>query len=267
MGAKPIWKTWSVIVQLTILLVGLSIISTHLSAAEPASEAPYTGTYYCYTTALESDRYANNPIAVRPAPFGKLILDGKGGYTLTAKAQKGSYVFEPRQGKLSFTGTLSTMQVSGYAPDSFKLNYRGAGGTYAFNCTTDGAGDGRSLKKAKPENVQRLVAGRFSGEYLCPASEKVAVDIQLSSDDDNNLKGTVVLRFGGKSSTRPPAKYAVMGRWFKEADFTIKPDYWLENPEKLTLPGNWMTGQVEEGGLTHIKTSDSCPNFSLIRAG
>jgi hypothetical protein len=257
-------KNWPLVSQFVCALISSHPV-TPASAAETESEAPYTGTYYCYTTALVSDPHANNVIGVRPAFFGKLVLDGRGGYTLTAKGQQGRYVYEPRQGKLSFSGTLSAAQVSGYSADSFKLNYRGPNGTFAFNCTTDGVGDARSSQKASPENVQRLVAGQFVGEYACTPGGRVAITIQLSSDDDNNLQGVVLLKMGGPSSWQPVAKYSVAGRWFKEAVFSIRPDTWLENPSNLPLPTDWMTGQVEESGLSHIKKSDTCPNFSLKR--
>jgi hypothetical protein len=254
-----------VILSLVFMVIEVQWSLIVPAVAQTSSEAPYAGTYYCYTTGLATDPYANNRIAPRPAPFGKLILDGKGGYTLSAKGQKGRYVYEPRAGKLSFTGFLAATQVSDYAAGSFKLNYHSANGTYAFNCTTDGANDARAQKKAKPETVQRLVAGRFAGDRACASTATTAIEIQLTPDSDNNLDGVVVLHFAGAASRRPTAKYAVKGRWFKEAYISLRPDHWLENPENLPLPDGWINAEVYEDGLSHVKMSDSCPNFSLKR--
>ncbi len=255
-----------IVMRMVFVAFGVLWALTTAAVAQTSSEAPYADTYYCYTTLLERDPYANNPIAPRPAPFGKLVLDSKGGYTLTAKGQKGRYVYEPRLGKLSFTGLLATMQVSDYSATAFKLNYRSANGTYAFNCTTDGASDPRAKKKATAQSVQQLIAGRFSAENACLAGEKVVMDLQLSADGDNNVEGVVVLRFSG-ASRRPPARYAVKGRWFNSAYFTLRPQNWIENRENLSLPDGWMSGEVYEDGLQHVKTSESCVNFALRRVG
>jgi hypothetical protein len=257
-------RSWY-LVAIALIFAALGLQWAAAAAAPQLdSDAPYADTYYCYTTALATDPYANNRIAPRPAPFGKLILDGKGGYTLTAKGQKGRYTYEPRTGRLSFTGMLAAMQVSDYSAGSFKLNYRSATGTYAFNCTTDGSNDPRAQKKARPEAVQRLVAGRFAGDHVCTSTGTTAVEIQLTPDADNNLQGVVSLYYGGAASGKP-AKFAVTGRWFKEAYISLRPDRWLDNPRHMPLQDGWINAEVYEDGLSHVKMEDSCPNFSLKR--
>ena len=102
-------------VNLVFLFTMLSALCSITISAQ--SLPPEVGSYYCYTTGLANDIYANNPIAVQPAFFGDIVMDGKGNYKLTQRNQIGSYIFNKTSSKLTFTGDLSVMTVSEYSRD------------------------------------------------------------------------------------------------------------------------------------------------------
>jgi WD40-like Beta Propeller Repeat len=94
---------------------------------------PKAGSYYCYTTAIETSISQINRIQVVPAFFGNISLDGQGNYKFTKRSGSGKYVFDKEFSQLVFTtGDLKIMRVSSYKSDNFFLNYNGL----SFHCTT-----------------------------------------------------------------------------------------------------------------------------------
>jgi hypothetical protein len=93
--------------------------------------SPKIGEYYCYTTTLETSPFGINPIAVQPAFFGNIILDGKGNYKMTRRPTGGNYSFNKATATLTFTtGDLKIMKVKGYKSNEFFIQWE----TNAFHC-------------------------------------------------------------------------------------------------------------------------------------
>ncbi len=147
-----------------ILLLFFTTISTVGIIAQQSP--PEAGSYYCYTTGLSNDPYANNSIQVTPAFFGDIVMDGKGNYSLTRKNTKGRYTFTKSASKLTFTGDLSIMTVSDYTSNGFSLSYK----TFGFNCNLRGSTTKPTANPSGKNKPNTILNEGLTGKILTTAS-------------------------------------------------------------------------------------------------
>ncbi len=247
------------------------------------------GTYECYTITTTISplppRHRDDPVVVArrgarvpgqidvpdinmpqmllaPAAFGRIILDGKGGYKLPTIGQSGRYGFNAATGRPTFTGDLGAMLKNEYngTGTSFHLGMRGLN----FECGLLGGGNaaaparvatlGPALAGAKASHF----TGHFEGSYICRQGEtKLTLDTLAKETGEM----VAVFSFGGNNGS-PKGSYSLVGKW-TGAKFSLKSNEWIDHPEGYTMVD--IDGEVSARGLSGNILSSGCSNFSAIR--
>ncbi len=158
------------------LLLGFIIISIYgVNEIFAQDLSPKVGEYYCYTTTLETSPGGINPIAVQPAFFGNIILDGKGNYRMTRRPTGGTYSFNKATSTVTFTtGDLKIMKVKGYKSNEFFIQYQES----AFHCV-----NGKSNTPDKP--LTKPNAG-FTGIIVASLAYQSVDYIDLANSNTTN---------------------------------------------------------------------------------
>jgi hypothetical protein len=202
-----------------------------------------------------------------PAAFGRVILDGKGGYRLPTIGQSGKYGFNATTGRPTFTGDLGVMLRNEYngTGTSFHVGLQGQN----FQCALLGPGGGAPAPAKPTARVATLgpaltgakasnLTGHFEGSYICSKGEN---NLALDTLAKETGEIVAVFSFGGTSDF-PKGSYSLTGRW-TGAKFSLKSNAWIDQPEGYIMVD--IEGEVSARGVSGNMLTPTCSNFSALR--
>jgi hypothetical protein len=202
-----------------------------------------------------------------PAPFGRIILDGKGNYQMPSIRQAGRYGFNASTGRPTFTGDLGAMIQQYY--DGKGTSFNLASGELKFSCALQGpssSGPTAALPKQRVESLGPLLtktnvqsfSGRFQGAYVCGGTEN-AMTLEMLANAEGRL--AAIMTFGGVRNL-PRGSFKLLGNW-SGSQFRLTGTEWIEQ-----LPNYIMVdieGEVRTGGVAGKIPTQSCSNFVASR--
>lgn len=215
-------------------------------------------------------------LSIVPAVFGNVILDGKGGYKITAVKQRGTYGFDSKKGLPTFTGDLGAMKLVEYSGTgtSFTVGWDGMnyhcgleGQNVASAAVSSGTKSpnaayvswvGPKLSSAKFSDFN----GRFEGSYACNTVNS-RVEVELKAKADGTV--TAVWTFGGAKTPEfsySLGVYSMKGTW-EGTHFILKSDQWIKKPEGYIMVD--VEGDLTTQGVAGTMLLSNCDSFAAAR--
>lgn len=195
-------------------------------------------------------------LAIEPAFFGDIRMDGKGGYRLTRRGTSGRYAFNPAASKLTFTGDLSIMSARQY--DSRSYSFFLVWQATTFECGLRGAAASNARPnvpnappKLPPTPRYAPLTGRFEGQYRCQGNPEI-MTLLLDASPDGKVSGS--FSFLGTTSS---GAYNLTGTWDGNR-VSLTPGQ-ITRGSGFLMVG--LTGRIEGNRLTGQIDHPSCGSF------